>query len=93
LGKKMQPVGHVHNDLLEAGVNLLSPAAPVQLKLTIGWHRGSHRLKLGSWAGFTTLRTQSQRARGVRGFMLKRLDAACNQPHNQTDGLWWKMED
>ncbi|MGB4116953.1 MAG: ATP-dependent DNA ligase [Polaromonas sp.] len=47
--------------------------------------------RLASWAGFAALRTES-RARGVEGFMLKRLDAAYGTGRTKADGLWWKWK-
>jgi len=46
---------------------------------------------LPSWADFAALRTES-RARGVEGFMLKRLDAAYGTGRTKADGLWWKWK-
>ena len=46
---------------------------------------------LDSWADFSRLRTES-RARGVEGFMLKRLDAAYGTGRTKADGLWWKWK-
>ncbi len=47
--------------------------------------------RLGSWADFAALRTES-RARGVEGFMLKRIDAAYGTGRTKADGLWWKWK-
>lgn len=47
--------------------------------------------RLPSWGAFETLRTES-RARGVEGFMLKRLDAAYGTGRTKADGLWWKWK-
>jgi DNA ligase 1 len=47
--------------------------------------------RLTSWADFATLRQES-RARGVEGFMLKRLDAAYGTGRTKADGLWWKWK-
>ncbi|MBC7436410.1 MAG: ATP-dependent DNA ligase [Bdellovibrionales bacterium] len=44
-----------------------------------------------SWAEFAVRREQS-RARGVEGFMLKRLDAAYGTGRTKQDGLWWKWK-
>ena len=46
---------------------------------------------LDSWADFSRLRTES-RARGVEGFMLKRMDAAYGTGRTKADGLWWKWK-
>ncbi len=47
--------------------------------------------RLDSWADFENLRRES-RARGVEGFMLKRLDAAYGTGRTKADGLWWKWK-
>jgi len=47
--------------------------------------------RLGSWREFAALRAES-RARGVEGFMLKRLDAAYGTGRTKADGLWWKWK-
>ena len=47
--------------------------------------------RLATWADFAVLRTES-RARGVEGFMLKRLDAAYGTGRTKADGLWWKWK-
>jgi DNA ligase-1 len=44
-----------------------------------------------SWNEFAQLRQES-RARGVEGFMLKRLDAAYGTGRTKADGLWWKWK-
>ena len=44
-----------------------------------------------TWSDFAALRTES-RARGVEGFMLKRLDAAYGTGRTKADGLWWKWK-
>ena len=44
-----------------------------------------------SWSDFARLRAQS-RARGVEGFMLKRLDAAYGTGRTKAEGLWWKWK-
>jgi DNA ligase 1 len=44
-----------------------------------------------SWPAFAALRAQA-RARGVEGFMLKRLDAAYGTGRTKADGLWWKWK-
>ena len=45
----------------------------------------------GSWSAFAEKRAQS-RARGVEGFMLKRLDAAYGTGRTKAEGLWWKWK-
>ena len=47
--------------------------------------------RLASWAEFALLRAES-RARGVEGFMLKRLDAGYGTGRTKADGLWWKWK-
>ena len=47
--------------------------------------------RLDSWANFENLRRES-RARGVEGFMLKRMDAAYGTGRTKADGLWWKWK-
>ena len=47
--------------------------------------------RLGSWAEFAALRSES-RARGVEGLMLKRMDAAYGTGRTKADGLWWKWK-
>jgi DNA ligase-1 len=44
-----------------------------------------------SWLDFARRREQS-RARGVEGFMLKRLDAAYGTGRTKAEGLWWKWK-
>lgn len=44
-----------------------------------------------SWLEFARRREQS-RARGVEGFMLKRLDAAYGTGRTKAEGLWWKWK-
>ena len=44
-----------------------------------------------TWADFA-IRRQQSRARGVEGFMLKRLDAAYGTGRTKQDGLWWKWK-
>jgi DNA ligase 1 len=47
--------------------------------------------RAGSWLDFARVRAQS-RARGVEGFMLKRLDAAYGTGRTKAEGLWWKWK-
>ena len=47
--------------------------------------------RLASWVDFAALRSES-RARGVEGFMLKRVDAAYGTGRTKADGLWWKWK-
>jgi DNA ligase-1 len=44
-----------------------------------------------SWGEFARQREHS-RARGVEGFMLKRLDAAYGTGRTKAEGLWWKWK-
>ncbi len=44
-----------------------------------------------SWADYAVLRSES-RARGMEGFMLKRVDAAYGTGRTKADGLWWKWK-
>ncbi|MES2189207.1 MAG: ATP-dependent DNA ligase [Pseudomonadota bacterium] len=46
---------------------------------------------LATWSAFAVLRKES-RARGVEGFMLKRVDAAYGTGRTKADGLWWKWK-
>ena len=100
LGKKVladAPVTFMVYDILEAGgrdvrahtqqqrrVQLEAVLAGTALKL-------SPIEKLPAWDTFAALRTES-RARGVEGFMLKRLDAAYGTGRTKADGLWWKWK-
>ena len=100
LGKKIladAPVTFMAYDLLELGgqdirshpqsarrAGLQSVLAGTNIKL-------SPIEQLTSWAEFATLRQES-RARGVEGFMLKRLDAAYGTGRTKADGLWWKWK-
>ena len=45
----------------------------------------------GSWLELARRREES-RARGVEGFMLKRLDAAYGTGRTKAEGLWWKWK-
>ncbi len=100
LGKKIladAPVTFMAYDLLEAASQdiRMQPqrARRKQLEQTLV----GRDLKLSpiecldSWAEFSRLRIES-RARGVEGFMLKRLDAAYGTGRTKADGLWWKWK-
>ena len=100
LGKKIladAPVTFMAYDLLElAGQDLRDQ--PQQLrrqKLELVLADTSLKIspvqRLASWPAFADLRTES-RARGVEGFMLKRLDAAYGTGRTKADGLWWKWK-
>ena len=100
LGKKVladAPVTFMAYDLLEAGgVDVrMQPQqqrrAQLEAALTGTELKISPVEKLSSWAAFAALRTES-RARGVEGFMLKRLDAAYGTGRTKADGLWWKWK-
>ena len=100
LGKKIltdAPVTFMAYDLLEAG------GLDVRMQPQ---HARRHRLeqllsgtdlklspieRLDAWVDFENLRRES-RARGVEGFMLKRLDAAYGTGRTKADGLWWKWK-
>ena len=100
LGKKIladAPVTFMAYDLLEtASQDIRMQTQHVRRKLLEQTLVGSD-LKLSpiecldSWADFSRLRTES-RARGVEGFMLKRLDAAYGTGRTKADGLWWKWK-
>lgn len=100
LGKKIlagAPVTFMAYDLLEAGGQdiraLPQHARRSQLEQVLVRTRLklSPIERLASWADFAALRTQS-RARGVEGFMLKRMDAAYGTGRTKADGLWWKWK-
>ena len=100
LGKKIladAPVTFMAYDLLEVGGQDIR-AQPqhvrrVQLEQVITGtdFKLSPIERLASWQDFAALRTES-RARGVEGFMLKRLDAAYGTGRTKADGLWWKWK-
>ena len=100
LGKKIladAPVTFMAYDLLEvAGQDIRMQPQRARRKLLEHTLAGSE-LKLSpiecldSWVDFSRLRTES-RARGVEGFMLKRLDAAYGTGRTKADGLWWKWK-
>ena len=100
LGKKIladAPVTFMAYDLLEvASQDIRMQPQRARRKLLEHTLVGSE-LKLSpiecldSWADFSKLRTES-RARGVEGFMLKRMDAAYGTGRTKADGLWWKWK-
>ena len=100
LGKKIladAPVTFMAYDLLEAGGKDIR-AQPQHLRrsqleqaLLATDFKLSPIERLASWADFSALRTES-RARGVEGFMLKRMDAAYGTGRTKADGLWWKWK-
>lgn len=100
LGKKIlhdAPVTFMAYDLLEAGGQDIR-AQPQHVRrsqleqiLGVTDFRLSPIERLSSWAEFAALRSES-RARGVEGFMLKRVDAAYGTGRTKADGLWWKWK-
>lgn len=100
LGKKIladAPITFMVYDLLEAnGQDIrMHPQHARRTQLEQALIRSNFKLspveRLASWADFAALRTES-RARGVEGFMLKRLDAAYGTGRTKADGLWWKWK-
>jgi len=100
LGKKVladAPVTFMAYDLLEAGGAdvRMQPQQQRRVQLEVALTGTKLKIspveKLSSWAAFAALRTES-RARGVEGFMLKRLDAAYGTGRTKADGLWWKWK-
>ena len=100
LGKKIladAPVTFMAYDLLEAVGQDIRALPQNERRSQLEQVLVSTRLKLSpierlaSWADFAALRTQS-RARGVEGFMLKRMDAAYGTGRTKADGLWWKWK-
>jgi DNA ligase-1 len=100
LGKKIladAPVTFMAYDLVEAGGQDIRALPQHARRSKLEQVLVSTRLKLSpierlaSWADFAALRAQS-RARGVEGFMLKRMDAAYGTGRTKADGLWWKWK-
>ena len=100
LGKKIladAPVTFMAYDLLEVNGQDIRMQAQHERRLQLEQVIVNTDLKLSpverlaSWADFAALRTQS-RARGVEGFMLKRMDAAYGTGRTKADGLWWKWK-
>ena len=100
LGKKIlsdAPVTFMAYDLLETGGQdiRMQPqhARRAQLEQTLLGSplKLSPIERLQTWADFARLRSES-RARGVEGFMLKRMDAAYGTGRTKADGLWWKWK-
>ena len=100
LGKKIladAPVTFMAYDLLEQSGNDLRAEpqhrrrAQLEALLAGTRFRLSPVERLSSWEAFAALRTES-RARGVEGFMLKRLDSAYGTGRTKADGLWWKWK-
>ncbi len=100
LGKKIladAPVTFMTYDLLEAGGQDIrtqpqrARRAQLEQVLVDTDFKLSPIERLATWADFAELRSQS-RARGVEGFMLKRMDAAYGTGRTKADGLWWKWK-
>ena len=100
LGKKIlaeAPVTFMAYDLLEAASQDIRMQPQHARRTQLEQVMVTTNLKLSpierlkSWSEFAELRTQS-RARGVEGFMLKRLDAAYGTGRTKADGLWWKWK-
>jgi DNA ligase-1 len=100
LGKKIladAPVTFMAYDLLELGGKDIRAEPQHRRRQQLENLLASRALKispverLASWQAFATLRQES-RARGVEGFMLKRLDAAYGTGRTKADGLWWKWK-
>ena len=91
------PVTFIAYDLLEEGGRDLRAlplrerrarleALAAQVGLSV-----SPAVREPSWEAFARLR-ETSRARGVEGFMVKRLDAAYGVGRTKADGLWWKWK-
>ncbi len=100
LGKKIladAPVTFMAYDLLEAGGQDIRAQTQQVRRAQLEQVLSGTNLKLSpierlpSWADFAALRRES-RARGVEGFMLKRMDAAYGTGRTKADGLWWKWK-
>ena len=100
LGKKIlqdAPVTFMAYDILELGGQdiraLPQHARRLQLQRLLATtnFKLSPMVRQQSWAELAVLRSQS-RARGVEGFMLKRVDAAYGTGRTKADGIWWKWK-
>ncbi|MES2415042.1 MAG: ATP-dependent DNA ligase [Pseudomonadota bacterium] len=100
LGKKIltdAPVTFMAYDLLEVAgedmrsISLAERRRKLEALLSGARIKISPVEKLPTWADFAALRAES-RARGVEGFMLKRLDSAYGTGRTKADGLWWKWK-
>ncbi len=100
LGKKIladAPVTFMAYDLLELAGKDVRTTPQGERRLMLEHLLAGTRIKLSpverleSWQSFAVLRAES-RARGVEGFMLKRLDAAYGTGRTKADGLWWKWK-
>jgi DNA ligase 1 len=91
------PVSFMAYDLLEQdgadvrGLTQRERRARLQTLLAATGFHLSPVETAGSWLDFARRREQS-RARGVEGFMLKRLDAAYGTGRTKAEGLWWKWK-
>ena len=91
------PVTFMVYDLLEVGGQDIRTQPQQLRRLQLEQILGDTHFKLSpieilaSWADFAALRSES-RARGVEGFMLKRMDAAYGTGRTKADGLWWKWK-
>ena len=100
LGRKILqdvPVTFMAYDLLEAGGQDIRSQPQHQRRVQLEQLLEQTAIKLSpieqltSWSEFELLRQES-RARGVEGFMLKRLDSAYGTGRTKADGLWWKWK-
>ena len=91
------PAGFMAYDLLEAGGEDIRTSPQIERRARLEALLAGTPILIspierdGSWAEFAVRREQS-RARGVEGFMLKRLDAAYGTGRTKQDGLWWKWK-
>ncbi|MBC7378631.1 MAG: ATP-dependent DNA ligase [Burkholderiaceae bacterium] len=91
------PAGFMAYDLLEMGGEDIRALAQVERRARLEALLAGTPMLISpierddSWAEFAVRREQS-RARGVEGFMLKRLDAAYGTGRTKQDGLWWKWK-
>ena len=100
LGKKIlqdAPVTFMAYDILELGGQDIRALPQHARRLQLQRLLATTNFKLSpierqqSWAELAVLRSQS-RARGVEGFMLKRVDAAYGTGRTKADGIWWKWK-
>jgi DNA ligase-1 len=91
------PAGFMAYDLLEMGGDDIRTLSQMERRVRLEALLAGTPLLISpierddSWAEFAVRREQS-RARGVEGFMLKRLDAAYGTGRTKQDGLWWKWK-
>ena len=89
------PVVFMTYDILEdhgediRSLSLAERRARLEVLLTDGVLRASPIVRTASWVELATLRAES-RARGVEGFMLKRLTSAYGVGRKRSD--WWKWK-